>query len=213
MTAARQSSVPMAAPVHVAGRGAGIAAAQAVLAENGIAFSAGQGPERGAAPVVMLGEQALHLLDGLFGAGHVAGSHRITQRIVLWNEAEAVAIPHRAVAISGLDLLRALPSTQSAPRPAPPPCAGPAQQRSGGQDWPARSQRPDLPLAHGPSGRAGLSFLRGEGEPGFSLLRRSLRACLSGATAAWPSPPASADAVWWSARPLKPAAGFIVCLP
>jgi hypothetical protein len=110
----------MAAPVHVAGRGAGIAAAQAVLAENGIAFSAGQGPERGAAPVVMLGEQALHLLDGLFGAGHVAGSHRITQRIVLWNEAEAVAIPHRAVAISGLDLLRALPSTQSAPRPAPP---------------------------------------------------------------------------------------------
>jgi len=119
-TAARQSSVPMAAPVHVAGRGAGIAAAQAVLAENGIAFSTGQGPERGAAPVVMLGEQALHLLDGLFGAGHVAGSHRITRRIVLWNEAEAVAIPHRAVAISGQDLLRALPSTQSAPRPAPP---------------------------------------------------------------------------------------------
>lgn len=106
--------------MHIAGRGVGIAAAQAVLAENGIAFSADTGPERGAAPVVMLGEQALHLLDGLFGAVQMAGSHRITRRIVLWNDAEAVAIPHRAVALSGTDLLRALPCTESSSSPAPP---------------------------------------------------------------------------------------------
>ncbi|WP_295525964.1 hypothetical protein [Novosphingobium sp. Chol11] len=103
MTAARRSSV------HLAGHGVGIAAAQAVLTENGIGFSAAPGPERGAAPMVMLGEQALHLLDGLFGAGCVAGSHRITRRSVLWNEPEPVAIPHQAVAMPGHELLSALP--------------------------------------------------------------------------------------------------------
>ncbi|WP_292943756.1 hypothetical protein [Novosphingobium sp.] len=113
MTAAGRSSV------HVMGRGVGVAAAQAVLAENGSGFSAEQGPQRGAAPVVMLGEQALHLLDSLFGAGRVTGSHRITRRIVLWNEAEPVAIPHRAWAVSGMDLLGALPFATDCPLPAP----------------------------------------------------------------------------------------------
>jgi hypothetical protein len=43
----------------------------------------------------------------------------------------------------------------------------------------------------------------GEGEPRFPLLRRALRPRLSGAAAAWPSSPAPADAVWWSARALR----------
>ncbi len=68
----------------------------------------------------MLGEQALHLLDGLFGKGRVTGSHRITRRIVLWNEAEAVSIPHQASAISGKDLLCALPLAPSSPKPEGP---------------------------------------------------------------------------------------------
>ena len=113
MTAAGRSSV------HVTGHGVGIAAARAVLAENAAPFSAEQGPERGAAPVVMLGEQAVHLLDSLFGAGRVTGSHRITRRIVLWNEAEPVAIPHQAWAVSGKDLLGALPCAAACPAPAP----------------------------------------------------------------------------------------------
>lgn len=114
MTAAGRSSV------HVIGRGVGVAAALAVLAENGSGFCAEQGPQRGAAPVVMLGEQALHLLDSLFGAGRVTGSHRITRRIVLWNEAEPVAIPHQAWAVSGKDLLGALPCAEDCPLPSPP---------------------------------------------------------------------------------------------
>lgn len=103
MTDALRSSV------RIKGRGVGIAAAQAVLSENALVFAGALGPVRSAAPVVMLGEQALHLLDGLFGKGRVTGSHRITRRIVLWNEAEAVAIPHEASAISGSDLLSVLP--------------------------------------------------------------------------------------------------------
>lgn len=114
MTARLRSSV------HVEGRGIGVAAAQAVLTENTLDFSAEQGSARGAAPIVMLGEQALHLLDGLFGAGRVTGSHPITRRIVLWNEAEAVAIPHQALAISGKDLLSSLPVAQGSPKPEAP---------------------------------------------------------------------------------------------
>lgn len=103
MTAGGRSSV------HVVGRGVGVAAAQAALAENATRFSAGPGRERGTAPVIMLGEQALHLLGSLFGAGRVTGSHRITRRTVLWNEAEPVAIPHKAFALTGQALLEALP--------------------------------------------------------------------------------------------------------
>lgn len=106
--------------VRVVGRGVGVAAAQAVLADNGVAFAGETGPERGAAPVVMLGEQALHLLDGLFGAGRVAGTHAITRRIVLWDHGDPVAIPHRAMAIAGGNLLDALPCAAGAPAGAAP---------------------------------------------------------------------------------------------
>jgi GcrA cell cycle regulator len=74
-------------------------------------------------------------------------------------------------------------------RAAAPPGAGQAQPGNRRQDQPARSQRPHLPLADGPSGRAGLSLLRREGEPRLPLLRRALRPGLSGAAAARPSPP------------------------
>lgn len=114
MTAGWRSSV------HVMGRGVGVAAAQAVLLENAASFSAEQGAERGSAPVVMLGEQALHLLDSLFGEGRIAGSHRITRRIVRWNEAEPVSIPHQAFALSGQALLGALPLAHGSPPAAPP---------------------------------------------------------------------------------------------
>ncbi len=114
MTAARRSSV------HVQGRGVGIAAAQAVLTDNATHFSAEPGLERGAAPVVMLGEQALHLLDSLFGPGRVSGSHKINQRIVRWDQGEALSIPHNAYAISGQDLLCALPLAAPAAAPALP---------------------------------------------------------------------------------------------
>jgi len=114
MTAARRSAV------HLAGRGVGIAAAEAVLADNKVDFSADPGPERGAAPVVMLGGQALHLLDGLFGVGRLGAAHRIARRVVLWNEAEAVTLPHQAVAVSGKDLLAALPLADSSPAPEAP---------------------------------------------------------------------------------------------
>lgn len=106
--------------MHVLGQGVGVAAARAVLAQNGKHFTGEQGPPRGAAPVVMLGEQALHLLGTLFGPGRVTGSHRILRRIVLWDGAEPVAIPHQAFATTGTDLLAALPCDESAPA-APPP--------------------------------------------------------------------------------------------
>jgi hypothetical protein len=114
MTAARRSFV------HVQGRGVGIAAAQAGMTDNATHFSAEPGFERGAAPVVMLGEQALHLLHSLFGQGRVSGSHRINERIVRWDKGEAVAIPHNASAISGKDLLCALPLAAATEIPAPP---------------------------------------------------------------------------------------------
>jgi len=114
MTARQRSSV------HVAGRGVGIAAALAVLADNGVDCSAEAGPERGAAPVVMLGGQALQLLGGLFGPGRLGGAHRISRRVVLWNEAEAVTLAHEASAIAGTDLLAALPLAACTPAAAAP---------------------------------------------------------------------------------------------
>jgi len=115
MTATQRSAL------HASGRGVGIAAAEAILAQNAIAFSSERGPQRGAAPVVMLGEQALHLLDSLFGAGRVTGTHRIARRIVLWNETEPVAIPHQACALSGSNLLASLPLAEDSAAAAPHP--------------------------------------------------------------------------------------------
>ncbi len=84
--------------------------------------------------------------------------------------------------------------------------AGPrqAQPRDRRQDQPARSQRTHLPLADGPSRRAGLPLLRRQGEPRLSLLRRALRPGLSGAAAARCAPSAPAAAVRRPARSLKP---------
>ncbi len=81
------------------------------------------------------------------------------------------------------------------PRPAPPPRARTAQPGSGRQDRPARSQRPHLPLADGPPGRARFPFLWRQGESRLPLLRRALRPRLSGTAAARPSPSAAADAL------------------
>ncbi len=103
MTAVQRSSV------IVQGRGVGAAAACAVLAANAVLCSGEPGDARGAAPVVMLGEQARHLLDGLFGPDRMAAAHRIARRIVRWDTEDAVAIAHQAVALSGADLLAALP--------------------------------------------------------------------------------------------------------
>ena len=114
MTAAARSSV------LVQGRGVSAAAAMAVLGENAACFAAEPGPERGAAPVVMLGEQALHLLHDLFGPARFAGSHQISRRIVRWDAADAITISHQAVAISGAHLLRALPSVSGTSSPSPP---------------------------------------------------------------------------------------------
>ncbi len=118
MTAAVTSAARSS--VLVQGRGVGAAAAMAVLGENDASFAAEPGPERGAAPVVMLGEQALHLLHDLFGPGRFAGSHQISRRIVRWDAGDAVAIAHQALAISGANLLRALPSMNGSPSPSPP---------------------------------------------------------------------------------------------
>jgi len=118
VTAAARSTVMLR------GRGVGAAAAGAVLAENAASFLGEPGEVRRSAPVVMLGEQAQHLLDGLFGPGfglgRVTGTHRIMRRIVRWDAVDAVAIPHQAVALSGDHLLAALPFAEPPPNLSPP---------------------------------------------------------------------------------------------
>ena len=117
---------------------------------------------------------------------------------------------HQAAAAHCLGRPRRLPA--SGPRrsagtdpacPAAPPGASQAQPGYRQQDQPARTQRPHLPLADGPSRRSGLPFLRRESEPRLPLLRRTLRPRLPGAIAARPPPPSAAAAVWRAAGSLR----------
>lgn len=100
-----------AAPAGVLVRGSGVAAATAaqVLAGGGaVPFRCGVEP-LSRAPVVMLGEQAIHLLDSVFRSGNLfTAAQRIERRIVAWGGEPAV-VPHRALCISGADLAAALP--------------------------------------------------------------------------------------------------------
>ena len=80
--------------------------------------------------------------------------------------------------------------------------SGKAQPGNRRQDQPAGSQRPHLPLADGPSGRAGFPLLRRKGEPRLPILRRTLWPGLSGAAAARCTPPTSAAAFRRPARAL-----------
>ena len=87
-------------------------------------------------------------------------------------------------------------------RSAAPPGPGQAEPRGRRQDQPARSQRPHLQMADGPSGRARLPLLRQAVEPRLPLLRRALRSRLPGAAPAPRPPPAPAAAVRRPAGPL-----------
>ncbi len=81
---------------------------------------------------------------------------------------------------------------------AAPPGSGQAIRGSGRQDIAARPERPRLPLADGPSGRARFPLLRTAVQPRLSLLRRALRRRLPGAAAPPRSPPAAATAIRWA---------------
>lgn len=91
--------------VLVRGQGVGALAAQRALEGNRVPLMVDRGVDRGAAPVVMLGEQATGLLSDLFGAGLFASGHPITRRIVRWGSGDAVTLPHRALAVTGAALL------------------------------------------------------------------------------------------------------------
>lgn len=116
VNAARQSAIT------VCGRGVGALAARRVAADNGLVVHLRPGPQRGAAPVVMLGEQAQVLLRDVFGADLFAGSHRITRRVVLWGADQPVTLPHQAIAVTGTALAAGLPEV--ADRLAPSDAAG-----------------------------------------------------------------------------------------
>ncbi|MDF8334750.1 hypothetical protein [Novosphingobium cyanobacteriorum] len=100
-------------PAGVALHGSGIAAAAFVhvlAGENFPVFGdGGQGAYGGSAPVVMLGEQAVGLLSDLFRKPLFSAAHRIDRRIVRWGGGDPAVVPHRALAISGVDLAAALP--------------------------------------------------------------------------------------------------------
>ncbi|WP_226017996.1 hypothetical protein [Novosphingobium sp. FKTRR1] len=120
------------AAVLIRGRGVAALAAQHTLAANGVGFAVEPGPARGAAPVVMLGEQALALLRDLFGpscfqpsSGTFSGAHAIERRIVRWGQGEPVTVPHNAVAVTGAELLSGL--APPVPAPAPVCAEGSAQ--------------------------------------------------------------------------------------
>ena len=70
------------------------------------------------------------------------------------------------------------------PGAAAPPGTGEDLARICRQDLVARSQRQDLQMADRSPWRAGLSFLRRQGEPWLPLLRGALRSRLSGPAAA-----------------------------
>ena len=117
-------------------------------------------------------------------------------------------IQYRSVGPGGF--IRQGPGDTQAPiPPAPPRRLVPAKpsRRGRRQDVAARSERPRLPLADGPSGRARLPLLRQSGEPRLSLLRRSLRRRLPGAAAPPRPPPPAAPALRRPARPIKTSPG------
>lgn len=102
-------------PARVALQGNGIAAAAVAHLLAGEGFSVvGQcaGTPKSAAPVVMLGEQAVGLLQDVFTRPLFSQAHRIERRIVSWGGGDPAVVPHRALAISGADIHAALPQIQ-----------------------------------------------------------------------------------------------------
>ncbi len=114
----------------------------------------------------------------------------------------------KIVSVGPGGFLRQGPGDQQAPiPPAPPRRLVPAKPSPEIADKTSLLDLSDKvcrwPMGH--PGEADFHFCGDAGEPGLSLLRRTLRSRLSGAAAARRAPPPSAAAVWWSARTLRPA--------